>query len=122
MSKSAKDKRAANEWYKNNPDKRLAKQRSWHRRNRNKPFIYKLKSVYGLTLEQYEAMYAAHKGVCAICKNPEPKGRSLHIDHCHETGKIRGLLCSHHNHLLGFAQDSILILESAIMYLQRSRQ
>lgn len=51
-----------------------------------------LRKAYGLTPEQYDDMLRAQGGVCAICKKP-PKGNRLHVDHCHETGRIRGLLC-----------------------------
>ena len=52
-----------------------------------------LKRKYGLTLEEYDAMLEAQGGVCAICGEPRPEERTLHVDHDHETGAIRGLLC-----------------------------
>lgn len=51
-----------------------------------------LKRTYGITLDEYEAMQAAQDNVCAICGRP-PRSRSLHVDHDHKTGLIRGLLC-----------------------------
>lgn len=62
---------------------------------------------------------------CAICKKEEHvlhlgKPRELAVDHCHNTGKIRGLLCTNCNKVLGHAKDSIEILTRAIEYLEES--
>ena len=48
---------------------------------------------YGITVEDFQRMYDEQGGVCAICHRLDPSGRRLCIDHCHDTGKIRGLLC-----------------------------
>lgn len=75
----------------------------------------------GLTIEQYEKMYLDQDGCCKICRRLSVEfKRALHVDHCHETGKVRGLLCHNCNHLIGNAYDSIIILESAIRYLAES--
>jgi hypothetical protein len=71
---------------------------------------------HGLTVEEYEIMAERQNYCCAICGR-EPK--KLHIDHDHETGKVRGLLCRHCNCLIGFAKDNGLILERAIKYLDK---
>jgi hypothetical protein len=60
-----------------------------------------LKYKYGLTPEDYDAKLAEQGGVCAIC-GKSPTKRRLHIDHCHETGRIRGLLCTGCNTRLGW--------------------
>jgi hypothetical protein len=87
-----------------------------------------------LTDAEYEAMLVAQKGVCAICgcpqasvrfvdKNGDEKTRhALYVDHCHASGRIRGLLCSHCNSGLGFFRDSIESLTNAIAYLERTAQ
>ena len=54
-----------------------------------------------MTLEDYERMFDAQGGVCAICGKPRPEERTLHVDHDHETGEIRGLLCFSCNNALG---------------------
>jgi Recombination endonuclease VII len=77
-----------------------------------------LKKRYGITLEQYEKMFQKQDGKCAICLKPSIK--RLAVDHNHDTGKVRGLLCSNCNPLLGFATDSITILENAVAYLKRN--
>lgn len=83
---------------------------------------YDLRVRYGLTLEQYNNMVEAQGGRCAICGTEEPgAGRNhLFIDHCHETGVIRGLLCHHCNVGLGRFKN-VSILQAAINYLGRSQ-
>lgn len=74
---------------------------------------------YGITVEMHKAMYDAQKGRCAICdRHQRSLKKSLSIDHCHQTGKVRGLLCAHCNSLLGFAQDSCANMKRAIKYLK----
>lgn len=80
-----------------------------------------VKARYALSSTQFTAMKAAQGGVCAICKGQRVRVRSkLNVDHCHKTGKVRGLLCSSCNSLLGYAKDSIPMLTRAISYLRRS--
>ena len=105
------------EQYKKNPEKyKLSARRT------------RLKAEYGLSIEAYELMLNEQNGVCAICKKPETQHSnkmgsvdSLRVDHCHKTGKIRGLLCSKCN--LGIAQfgDSILLMEDAIKYIKNTQ-
>lgn len=52
-----------------------------------------LKSKYGITFEEYKEMFDKQAGLCAICGLPETNGKSLAVDHCHITGKVRALLC-----------------------------
>jgi hypothetical protein len=76
---------------------------------------------YGMTLEDYDSTLASQGG-CAICGVKEAKysnGNRFHIDHCHETGVVRGLLCGHCNVMLGHAKDNITTLQKAINYLQK---
>ena len=85
--------------------------------------------TYGLTLEQYEAMveYQDHK--CKICGIPETENsldkngnpKRLSIDHDHETGQIRGLLCNPCNTALGSFRDNVESLQRAILYLEGSK-
>lgn len=77
----------------------------------------------GLTENDYQKMLLKQNSVCAICKKPERATRNgkikkIAIDHCHTTKKIRGLLCQFCNALIGYSEDSIEILESAIQYLK----
>lgn len=76
------------------------------------------KTLYGITPEQYQDMLQAQGGVCAICRNTCSTGRKLCVDHCHETGRIRGLLCSECNNGIGKLKDSPTLLRIAANYLE----
>lgn len=85
-----------------------------------------LKQMYGLNLEEYNQIYELQGGVCAICRQPETRKLrgtdniySLSVDHNHETGEIRGLLCRGCNSGLGHFQDNIERLQKAVSYLER---
>ena len=75
---------------------------------------------YGVSLADYDAMLAAQNGVCAICSAPESEQfhQVFHVDHCHSTGEVRGLLCRGCNHILGTVRDDPAVLQSAIDYLK----
>ena len=78
-----------------------------------------LKFEYGMSLEDYDVLLARQGGVCAICKRPSE--RPLFVDHCHATGKVRGLLCHSCNSALGFYQDDPNLTRAATDYLDASR-
>ncbi len=65
-----------------------------------------LKTKYGITLADYERMLSEQGGKCLICGIDRPRGnKSWHVDHCHKSGKVRGLLCNYCNPRLGFYED-----------------
>ena len=76
----------------------------------------RLKRSYGLTTEDLERMTAEQGGRCASCGDV----KALHVDHCHRSGKVRGLLCSLCNVGIGFFRDDPERLKAAIAYLNRS--
>ena len=80
-----------------------------------------LKINFGLTPENYDAILTAQKGVCAICGVDKPSAHRQHfyVDHCHTTGKIRGLLCGSCNTGLGHFKDNPDLLTTAISYLEK---
>jgi hypothetical protein len=82
---------------------------SWHRQHLKK---------FGLTPEDFARMLDEQNNVCWICEKPE-KDRRLAVDHCHETGVIRGLLCSQCNTGIGKLYHSPQLLARAINYLSR---
>jgi Autographiviridae endonuclease VII len=82
---------------------------------------HRLRSNYGISLEEYVAMLERQGGVCAICKKKPDKGKPLCVDHCHVTGMVRGLLCHKCNSVLAFGNDDPDILRAAIAYLQAAR-
>jgi hypothetical protein len=73
-----------------------------------------VKSQYGLTIEQLDAMILERQGRCDICNEPS----RLHIDHDHKTGKVRGLLCRDCNVMLGLAKDNCNVLMKSVEYLK----
>ena len=81
---------------------------------------YALKKRYGISLKEYYQMLADQNGLCAICGASESETqRRLHVDHDHETGEIRGILCHRCNVALGMVQDNVKILSLMIRYLEK---
>lgn len=82
-----------------------------------------LKKYYKIDLLQYHQMVIDQNGCCAICNIPQSKlNRTLDVDHCHKTGKVRGLLCTNCNRALGMFQDSASICIKASEYLKHGRK
>lgn len=73
-----------------------------------------LERKFGITLEEYSLMLDEQLGVCKICKNSPKSGRTLSVDHCHISGKVRGLLCDRCNIALAYIEDK----EMYILYLE----
>lgn len=95
-------------------------------RHKDNKHRWTLMKSYGLTPDQYDAMLAEQGGVCAICGHDEPgeHGRTgtkfrLSVDHCHDTGRVRGLLCQKCNRAVGLLGDNVDLLRKAIDYLER---
>ena len=74
---------------------------------------------YGISLKEYRYLLLKQNNLCAICEKEDCNSRSLAVDHCHVTGKIRGLLCVSCNNLLGRAKDSVSTLRRAVKYLEK---
>lgn len=97
-------------------------------RQANKEQVYeierksKIKKAYGISVEDYDRMLKEQGGGCAICGTTVPSERTRYftVDHCHATGKVRGLLCTKCNRGLGMFNDHIQRLQSAADYLKRS--
>lgn len=98
--------------------------REWARKDRKlRPDVYKHRdlNMYGIGLDDYKKMLSEQNGVCAICHRPELKKRGyLHVDHCHRTNKVRGLLCGNCNTAIGKFYESIHYMKSAIEYLEKN--
>ncbi len=116
-------KQSARGWGKSNPDK--VKER--YRLNKEKPVDtlrvrnYMLKVRYDLTLEGYDSLLQKQNYRCAICeRDSKEMSYFLHVDHCHTTGRVRGLLCAPCNTFLGYSKDSTKVFENAINYLEES--
>lgn len=105
------------------------KWRDARERNPDVEYDRNLKRNYGITLEEYLEKFKTQNEVCAICKQPEAmiNGytkviRRLAVDHCHDTGKVRDLLCTRCNTTIGSANDSIELLQQMINYLRKHQE
>lgn len=81
--------------------------------------VLRLEKTYGLKPGQYEELYAAQGGFCAICKRARGLTKKLAVDHDHETGYVRGLLCGPCNKILGHLRDSLDLANGLYQYLAR---
>jgi hypothetical protein len=91
--------------------------RRWYLRNRVKAFGWHLNRKYGITLDVWRSVARAQGWRCAICRRRRP----LHTDHCHATGKFRGLLCKTCNTGLGKLGDTRIALARAAAYLRKAK-
>lgn len=140
LANQEKHKAKTKAWQEANPERAAELQREYRERhkdrlNANRKAYYeankpkakeqtraaKIRS-YGLTQEMFDSMLKEQGGRCAICATDKPSRRdsTFRIDHCHATGKVRGLLCMSCNSALGMFRDSIPALQKAIEYLTRS--
>lgn len=71
---------------------------------------------YGLTIDEYDALFEAQGGLCAICGEPDVTGRRVAVDHDHVTGRVRGLLCGRCNMFVGLIERGLL--DAALSYLR----
>jgi hypothetical protein len=99
--------RAALDAYRASPSKKTADRKSY------------LKRTYGMTIEDFERLLETQRGVCAICKKARPENRTLHVDHDHKTGRVRGLLCFRCNNALGDFEEKYELFQLAADYLER---
>lgn len=90
---------------------------AWREANKDKIYEQHLKRKFGITLEDVRRMERTQRFRCAICRKKE----KLHVDHCHRTGMVRGLLCGNCNRAIGLLKDSPKNLRAAISYLERAR-
>jgi hypothetical protein len=106
-----------------NSDKIKKQRREAYRKDKTKAIESNLKRYYKLTLEEYEELFKAQNGQCKICETHQDEvDRRFDVDHNHETGRIRGLLCIKCNRGIGLLQDSIQILQTALNYLQEDQE
>jgi hypothetical protein len=98
-------------WEANNPDRHKRWPECWHRHIKNR---------YGITETDFNAMLVRQHGGCAIC-NDGPGKRKFHVDHCHSTGKIRGLLCHRCNVGIGMFRENPQLFIEAITYMMEVR-
>lgn len=101
-------------------EERRARDRRRYQREKDRWFEYNILRRYGISLEFYQEMVERQEGKCAIC-GEEPDGETnqgrLHVDHDHNTQRVRGLLCGSCNSGLGYFRDSPRLLKEAATYL-----
>ena len=100
------------------PEKIKQKQRAWYGRHTTVHKNNYLKYKYGISFEEYTRLNTAQGGLCAICKEPCPSGKALAVDHDHNTGVVRALLCSGCNVGLGNFRERPDALRAAAEYLE----
>jgi len=107
-------------WRAANPERYLETQRRAKQspKGRRRERAGYLKRKYGITLEQYDELLAEQGGGCGICGRLPRDDISLHVDHDHLTGAIRGLLCFRCNNALGDFEDDYERLSAAVRYLR----
>lgn len=107
---------------------KAAQARAWYQANKERALANRrrlqLDADFGITPEEYAAMLEAQGGVCATCGRPETTEQAgtlvrLSVDHCHTTGKVRGLLCHACNRSIGLFGEDVALMERAIEYLER---
>lgn len=102
-------RKRSSKWRERNPEQTVTHSRK-----------YFLRTKFGLTLEDYDLMLNAQAGVCAICETDDTSPWGVFcVDHCHETGRVRGLLCHRCNVAIGQARDDPILLRRAADYLER---
>ena len=122
-------RRKAHEWVLT-PEMRAIKNKrrtESHKRNLERDHDSVLRTRFGITVDQYNAMLARQSGLCDVCRKPETATRHgnvirLTVDHDHKTGKVRGLICVRCNLALGHAGDDTDTLTALIQYLRKHQQ
>lgn len=112
-------------YYLKHRDRILNEQRGYHLRNRAKrnakardnSFVRR----YGITTKERDLLIVRQKNRCAICGSLFTETNRPEVDHCHSTGRVRGMLCTFCNSMLGYAKDSQLNLRNAQKYLADSQ-
>lgn len=119
-------------WYDANPA--LIKQIQTKNREKHKEYYssperkkkYRIRYIeksFNISYHEYDKLYLEQSGLCAICNLPETSSKCtyLAVDHCHKTGKIRGLLCNGCNRALGMLGDTLAGVEKAVEYLRKNQ-
>lgn len=111
---------AVKKWRDNNKEKDKAARKLYYDNNKDKIQNSRLLREYGITLVEFSRMKESIKQ-CEIC-NASFSNTTCHIDHCHASGRVRGLLCFNCNAALGMLKESIQILQNALSYLGKHKE
>lgn len=104
--------------YAKNKEKENARTMAWRKANKKACRKYQMKSKYGLTVSEYKKMTIEQNNVCYICGGTNPSGKTLFVDHNHQTGEIRKLLCSRCNWYVGLVETGPKIFEDIVQYIE----
>ena len=123
-------------WYTANREREIGRVKEWqqanpervnenHRRNNARPERKRAmrdayyRRTFGISADEFDVLLEAQGGCCAICRGRPERASSLHLDHCHDTGAIRGVLCGRCNQGLGLFGDDAALLDAAVRYLRQ---
>lgn len=107
------------EYYRKNADAIKERVRNYAKRNPDKIVDQQLRREYGISLEEFRVLEVSQEGKCKICRGPPTiKRRRLSVDHDHQTGRVRALLCGACNTMIGLAREQPALLQAAIEYLK----
>lgn len=133
--KTKEEHRAYMGWWRNlNREDYNKKRLEWSRGHKERRKLQARRSFllkqFGITIEDYEKLLQKHNHQCEICRNKFKKVKDKEnrvrqdtcIDHCHKSGKIRGLLCLNCNSALGYFKEDVDILKGAIKYLRKYKE
>jgi len=110
-------------WAEANPERRAASNKAWREAHPEHSRVKWLRSAYGISQADYAEMLEAQEHGCAICgKTKAEEGMRLSVDHDHDTGKVRGLLCGSCNRAIGLLRHDPELLRSATVYLDQWMQ
>lgn len=109
-------------WFSNTENKKTVRENQaiWRSKNKDRCENARLKYRFGITLDDYNQLLKLQGGKCAICgitSNKNKRNHKFHVDHCHTTEAVRGLLCNNCNVSLGGFRDDTVLLQAAIKYL-----
>ena len=121
VSNPQKGSSAFKKWYHKDVEKSRERLRRWRRENPDKSkAVYRRSYLkrYDLTPEAFDSMLKAQGGVCLVCQSLNG-GKALCVDHDHESGHIRDLLCDRCNTVLGLVRENPMLIRSMLLYLVR---
>jgi len=106
-------------WQRDNPDRAKRNDKRWRKDNAERVKSTRYLRRYGITKAEKDKIFAQQNERCGCCGG---SSGTWHLDHDHKTRRIRGVLCSHCNWMLGHAKDSVDVLRAAIKYLQKHKK
>ena len=112
------------EWAAKNKEKRKLIAKRYQEKNKEALNLKRISKLYKITEEELNSLRLKQNNRCAICNSEDSntKKQALDIDHCHETGRVRGLLCNTCNRAIGLLQDNSELVQKAADYLKNNNK